>query len=107
MASTRATIGRAISSSASAPASRCATAAMRLPFPDRRLMVIFEPPPFSWRNRGAIAWYDDAFAGAGKVLIFPPAEQGSGTHAQLSQDEIVGRVRAAGVDAASIDVANA
>jgi UDP-N-acetylmuramate: L-alanyl-gamma-D-glutamyl-meso-diaminopimelate ligase len=86
---------------------KSAVAAMKLHFPERRLIVVFEPHTFSWRNRGAISWYDDAFAGAGKVLIFPPAEQGSASHAQLSHDEIVARVRAAGIDVGSIDVANA
>ena len=86
---------------------KSAIAAMKLHFPQRRLIVIFEPHTFSWRNRSAIGWYDDVFAGAGKVLIFPPAEQGAASHAQLSHDEIVGRVRASGTDVASIDVANA
>ncbi len=86
---------------------KSAIAAMKLHFPERRLIVVFEPHTFSWRNRGAISWYDDAFEGAGKVLIFPPAEQGSASHAQLSHDEIVARVRAAGIDVGSIDVANA
>jgi UDP-N-acetylmuramate: L-alanyl-gamma-D-glutamyl-meso-diaminopimelate ligase len=87
---------------------RSAIAAMKLHFPKRRLIVIFEPHTFSWRNRNAIAWYDDVFAGAGKVLIFPPEQQGSATHAQLSQGDIVARVRGAGVDAEPIgDVAGA
>ena len=75
---------------------------MKLHFPQRRLIVLFEPYTFSWRNRNAISWYDDVFAGADKVLIFKPTEMGSATHAQLSHDEIVARVRAAGVDVETI-----
>jgi UDP-N-acetylmuramate: L-alanyl-gamma-D-glutamyl-meso-diaminopimelate ligase len=81
---------------------RSAIAAMKLHFADRRLIVVFEPHTFSWRNRSAVSWYDDAFAGSGKVLIFPPAEQGAGTHAQLSHEEIVERVRSTGLDVEAI-----
>lgn len=75
-----------------------AIAGMRLHFPTRRLVVVFEPHTFTWRNRAALAQYDTAFDGADKVYIYEPAQQGATTHAQLSQDEIVERVRAAGVE---------
>lgn len=84
---------------------RAALAAMRLHFPARRLLVVFEPHTFTWRNRGALPQYDDAFAGADKIFIYEPASQGAGTHAQLSQEEIVARVRAAGFDAEPIQSA--
>ena len=71
---------------------------MRLHFPARRLVVVFEPHTFTWRNRSAIAQYDGAFDGAERVYIYEPATQGSHTHAQLSQGEIVARVRATGID---------
>lgn len=79
-----------------------AIAGMRLHFPTRRLVVVFEPHTFTWRNRSAIAQYDHAFDGADRVYIYEPATQGAHTHAQLSQDEIVERVRSAGVDTAAI-----
>src|SRR5262245_18604196 len=68
-------------------------------FPERRLIVVFEPHTFSWRNRAALKWYDDVFRGAGKVFIYEPAAQGAATHDQVSHTEIVARVRAAGYDA--------
>jgi UDP-N-acetylmuramate: L-alanyl-gamma-D-glutamyl-meso-diaminopimelate ligase len=34
---------------------RSAIAAMKQHFPDRRLIVVFEPHTFSWRNRDALA----------------------------------------------------
>jgi len=71
--------------------------AMKLHFPQNRLIVVFEPHTFSWRNREKIEWYDTVFAGSDEVLIYHPAEQGSTTHAQLSHDEIINRVRAAGL----------
>ena len=81
---------------------RSAIVATRLHFPDRRLIVVFEPHTFTWRNRAAIAAYDDVFAGASKMFIFEPASQGAASHAQLTQDEIVARTRAAGYDAEAI-----
>lgn len=79
-----------------------AIAGMRLHFPARRLVVVFEPHTFTWRNRAALAQYDTVFDGADRVYIYEPAQQGAGTHAQLSQDEIIERVRAAGIDAIAI-----
>lgn len=82
---------------------RSAIAATKLHFPDRRLIVVFEPHTFTWRNRAAIAAYDDVFAGASKIFIFEPASQGAASHAQLTQDEIVARTRAANYDAEAIN----
>ncbi len=42
------------------------------------------------------------FAGADKIYIYEPASQGAGTHAQLTQKEIVERVQRAGFAAQAI-----
>jgi UDP-N-acetylmuramate: L-alanyl-gamma-D-glutamyl-meso-diaminopimelate ligase len=76
---------------------QAAIAAMKLHFPSRRLVVLFEPHTFTWRNRAALSQYDEVFSGTDKVYIYEPASQGASTHAQLSQEEIVERVRAAGI----------
>ncbi len=81
---------------------RSAIAAMKRHFPDRRLIAVFEPHTFSWRNRDALAWYDDVFEGAAKVFIYEPASQGAATHAQISQAEILERVLKSGCDAVAI-----
>jgi UDP-N-acetylmuramate: L-alanyl-gamma-D-glutamyl-meso-diaminopimelate ligase len=78
---------------------RSAIEAIKLHFPNRRLVIVFEPHTFSWRNRQAIAWYDTVFSGATKVFIYKPPEHGSETHEQLSLEEIVSRVCGAQVDA--------
>ena len=75
---------------------RSAIAAMKLHFPGRRLVAVFEPHTFSWRNRATLHWYDDAFAGCDEVLVYEPASQGAGAHDQVTHDEIVARIRAAG-----------
>ena len=67
---------------------RSAIAAVKLHFPKRRLVVAFEPHAFSWRNREALSWYDDAFKGAETVFVYEPATQGATTHAQVTQGEI-------------------
>ena len=78
---------------------RSAIEAIQLHFPSRPLVVVFEPHTFSWRNEEAKAWYDSVFAGVAKVLLLPPPEHGAGSHAQMSQADILARVRAAGVAA--------
>jgi UDP-N-acetylmuramate: L-alanyl-gamma-D-glutamyl-meso-diaminopimelate ligase len=85
---------------------RSAIAAMRRHFPDRRLIAVFEPHTFSWRNRDALAWYDDVFEGAAKVFIYEPADQGAATHQQISHQEILDRVLKSGCDAVAISDAD-
>jgi UDP-N-acetylmuramate: L-alanyl-gamma-D-glutamyl-meso-diaminopimelate ligase len=81
---------------------RSAIAAVKRHFPKRRLVVVFEPHAFSWRNRDALSWYDDAFQGADKVFVYEPAAQGAATHDQLSQGEIVAQVVKSGLEAEAV-----
>lgn len=63
--------------------------ALSLHYPNKRLITIFEPHTFSWRNEQAKAWYNDVFDSSNIVLILPPPEHGSSTHTQMSQEDIV------------------
>src|SRR5262249_3968613 len=81
---------------------RSAIAAIKRHFPANRLIVLFEPHTFSWRNRNALAWYDSVFEGADRIFIYQPAAQGAATHAQLAHGEIVARVARAGFDVEAI-----
>lgn len=72
--------------------------AMKTHFPNKRLVIVFEPHTFSWRNKNTIHWYDTVFEGAEKVLVFEPASQGAGTHDQLTQKEIIDRIGKTGLD---------
>ena len=74
-----------------------AIAAMKRHFPERRLVVVFEPHTFSWRQSKALPWYDDAFAGAAEVVVYCPPEDGKTT--ELTTEEIVKRISASGVEA--------
>ena len=80
---------------------RSAIDAIRLHFPDRPLVVVFEPHTFSWRNREALAWYDTVFEGVARVLLLPPPGHGADSR-QLSQVEIRDRIAGAGVDCAAM-----
>jgi len=86
---------------------RSAIEAIRLHFPDRPLIVVFEPHTFSWRNEQALEWYDTVFEGAARVLVLPPPAQGASTHRQLTLTEIVDRTVAAGVAATAAPDADA
>ena len=75
---------------------RSAIEAMQLHFPDRPLVVVFEPHTFSWRSRDGLSWYDTVFKGVDRVLLLPPPGHGASGD-QLSQDEIARRIDAAGI----------
>ena len=64
--------------------------------------MAFEPHAFSWRNREALSWYDDAFKGAETVYVYEPATQGATTHAQVTQAEITARIAASGIVAIAL-----
>jgi len=81
---------------------RSAIEAIQLHFPGRPAVVVFEPHTFSWRNAAALSWYDHVFEGVARVLILSPPAHGADGHAQLTQDQILSRVRAAGVEAAGV-----
>jgi UDP-N-acetylmuramate: L-alanyl-gamma-D-glutamyl-meso-diaminopimelate ligase len=72
---------------------RSAIDAMRLHFPDSRLIVLFEPHTFTWRNRNALPQYQTAFADTDIVFAHRPPVQGAGTHDQASLDEILAEAR--------------
>jgi UDP-N-acetylmuramate: L-alanyl-gamma-D-glutamyl-meso-diaminopimelate ligase len=78
-----------------------AIAAMKRHFPTKRLLVVFEPHTFSWRNRDSLKWYDDVFVGASKVYVFSPPHDGKDT--QLSTQEIAEHVQKHGIDAVSLE----
>ena len=82
---------------------RSAIAAMKQHFGNRDLIVVFEPHTFSWRNKATMHWYDDVFEGAKKVFVWQPAEQGAGTHQQVTQTEIIARIADGGYDVTPMD----
>lgn len=67
--------------------------ALKLHFPKKRIIAVFEPHTFSWRNRGALTWYKTIFDGVSEVILLPPPEHGKATHDQLSFDEIYKEIK--------------
>lgn len=67
--------------------------ALILHFPKKRIITVFEPHTFSWRNRGALKWYKDIFDGVGEVILLPPPTAGKNTHDQLTFDEIYKEIK--------------
>lgn len=82
---------------------RSAIAAMKLHFPSRRLLVVFEPNTIGWRSRATLSQYDDAFAGAARAYIFNPPHDGKET--QLSLEDITERITNSGVPATGVSSA--
>ncbi len=67
--------------------------ALRLHFPKKKIITIFEPHTFGWRNKDNKKWYADIFDGSTSVLILPPPEHTASTHNQMSFAEIVEEVK--------------
>jgi UDP-N-acetylmuramate-alanine ligase len=71
--------------------------AIKMHFPTKKIINIFEPHTFGWRNRLNLDWYKDVFSGCGSVYIFKPPTHGASTIDQLTQDEIVNAVKESGI----------
>ena len=76
---------------------RSAIEAILLHFPGRPTVVVFEPHTFSWRNHGALTWYDTVFEGVSRVVLLPPPTHGA--RDQLTPQDILLRIQASGVNA--------
>ncbi len=79
---------------------KSAISAIKLHFPEKRLVVVFEPHTFSWRNRATMHWYDTTFKDVATMLVYHPAEQGAATHEQATHEDIMARLASAQVSAA-------
>ncbi len=79
-----------------------AISAMKLHYPSRKLIVLFEPHTFSWRTREALPWYDTVFSQADRVLIYKPSLHGAQSD-QLQLEEIVTQVNNHGTNAVGFE----
>jgi len=67
--------------------------ALKLHFPKKRIVVVFEPHTFSWRNYKALKWYKDVFENVGEVVLLPPPIHGKNTHSQLTYNDIYHEIK--------------
>jgi UDP-N-acetylmuramate: L-alanyl-gamma-D-glutamyl-meso-diaminopimelate ligase len=67
--------------------------ALKLHFPKKKIITVFEPHTFSWRNAEAKSWYRDIFNTSEEVIILPPPEHGKATHQQMSFLDIIKEVK--------------
>lgn len=82
---------------------RSAIEAIKLHFPNRPLLVVFEPHTFSWRNRESLHWYDSVFEDCDAIYMLPPPNIGAQNHSQLKIEEIIERCKKAGFDACGFE----
>jgi len=66
---------------------------LKLHFPNKKLIAVFEPHTFGWRNAENKKWYKDIFNTSSKVLVLPPPEHGAKTHQQMDFSEIVKEIK--------------
>ncbi len=66
--------------------------AVKLHYPNKKIISIFEPHTFGWRNRANLNWYTDVFDGVDTVYIFHPPTHGA-TDAELTLDEMVAEIK--------------
>ncbi|MDP4001484.1 MAG: Mur ligase family protein [bacterium] len=70
---------------------RTAIETMKIHYPDRKLLVIFEPHALSWRLKSALPWYDEIFAISKNIMIYwPDKKPDSNT---ISLTDILERVK--------------
>jgi UDP-N-acetylmuramate: L-alanyl-gamma-D-glutamyl-meso-diaminopimelate ligase len=62
--------------------------ALKLHFPQKRIIAVFEPHSFSWRNRNFSKWYRDIFSDVEEVLMLPAPSYGKKDKDQLSTREV-------------------
>ena len=81
---------------------KSAIRAVKSHFPDKKLIILFEPHSLSWRSRDALGWYDNVFDGASCVLMYKPPVNNDGG---LVLEDIVNRIKKAGYPVEGFDSA--
>ena len=61
---------------------------LHLHFPKRRIIAIFEPHAFSWRNRKFLKWYKNIFDNVDEVIMLPATSHGKKAKDQLTTAEV-------------------
>lgn len=64
---------------------KSAITATKLHFPEKRLVIVFEPDTISWRRAETLSQYDDVFSGASRVYIVQPPHDAKGMPISIEQ----------------------
>ena len=67
--------------------------ALRLHFPGQRIIAVFEPHAFVWRNRKFLKWYEDIFNDVDEVIMLPAEGHGKPAEDQLNTAEVWGEAK--------------
>ena len=78
---------------------RSALEAMKTHFPDRRLLVVFEPHSLSWRRKEYEPHYQGLFDGATKVYVYPDAIPAPKDDTTVDGDTVLSFIKNGGADA--------
>jgi len=67
--------------------------ALKLHFPNKKLITVFEPHSSSWSSALTKKWYRDIFKSSDKVIFLPPPSHRRGAPGQLSHKELLRAIR--------------
>ena len=76
---------------------QAAIKALKVRYPDKRLVIIFEPHSFSWRNKNMLHWFDTAFNGADLVILYKSETADAETRTESTEKEMTQRLSEAGI----------
>ncbi|KKQ06797.1 MAG: UDP-N-acetylmuramate:L-alanyl-gamma-D-glutamyl-meso-diaminopimelate ligase [Parcubacteria group bacterium GW2011_GWB1_36_5] len=62
--------------------------ALRLHFRGHRIIAVFEPHAFSWRNKKFLKWYQTIFNNVDEVVMLPATSHGKKAKNQLTSTEV-------------------
>ncbi len=67
-------------------------AAVKLHYPNKKIIDVFEPHTFGWRNRANLGWYSNVFENVDTVYIFNPPTHGASAD-QLTVGEMINEIK--------------
>ena len=67
--------------------------ALKLHFPNKKIISVFEPHSSSWSNTLAKKWYKNIFNGVNKIIMLPPPAHRAKNPNQMTFQEIIKEVK--------------
>lgn len=68
--------------------------ALRMHFPKKKIVTLFEPHTFSWRDPKNLEWYKDVFKESDEIIVLlPPETHGKNLSDQLSLEVIIKEIK--------------